>query len=240
MSRTNPTILAFDTSAAHCSVALLIDGKIVATRHEDMARGQAERLFPMIDEVMAEVGAVWAELDAIAVGIGPGNFTGIRISVSAARGLALSLGVSAIGVRGFDALRGVKRQDDTTPMIVSLPSSRRGFDVVLQYYDDGRPEGDLVELAIFGVGGIDPAIAGFPMQAHVLGHEAAAVDFALQNDEGGSTHLTFSPSYPQVEQIAHVAAIDLASGDEIPRPAPLYIRPADALPASDSPPVILP
>ena len=64
-------ILAFDTSGAHCAAALLIGDQIVADRHEGMARGQAERLFPMIEEIMAEEGAVWDELDAIGVGVGP-------------------------------------------------------------------------------------------------------------------------------------------------------------------------
>ena len=85
----DPTILAFDTSAAHCAAALLRDGEIVTSCAEPMTRGQAERLMPLLHEVLALGGCTWADLDAIGVGIGPGNFTGIRISVSAARGLAL-------------------------------------------------------------------------------------------------------------------------------------------------------
>ena len=69
-----------------------------------MAKGQAERLFPLLEEVLTEAGKTWSDLNAIGVGTGPGNFTGIRISVSAARGLALSLGIPAIGVSGFEAL----------------------------------------------------------------------------------------------------------------------------------------
>ncbi|MEM9972140.1 MAG: tRNA (adenosine(37)-N6)-threonylcarbamoyltransferase complex dimerization subunit type 1 TsaB, partial [Pseudomonadota bacterium] len=80
-------------------------GEIVASRHEDMAKGQAERLIPMLEEVLADVGAAWEELDAIGVGVGPGNFTGVRIAVSAARGLAMGLGVPAVGVTAFEALR---------------------------------------------------------------------------------------------------------------------------------------
>ena len=99
--RLNPTLLAFDTSAAHCAAALLSGGRIVRAVHEDMTRGQAERLMPMLEELLANEGAVWEELDAIAVGVGPGNFTGIRIGVSAARGLAMSLAIPAIGVSTF-------------------------------------------------------------------------------------------------------------------------------------------
>ncbi|MGI9388758.1 MAG: tRNA (adenosine(37)-N6)-threonylcarbamoyltransferase complex dimerization subunit type 1 TsaB, partial [Boseongicola sp.] len=102
--RPDPTILAFDTSAAHCAATLLQGGEIVAARHEEMQKGQAERLFPMLDEVLDEAENSWSDLDGIGVGTGPGNFTGIRIAVSAARGLALSLGVPAVGVNLFDAL----------------------------------------------------------------------------------------------------------------------------------------
>ena len=68
-----------------------------------MTRGQAERLMLLLQELLAEAGATWQDLHAIGVGIGPGNFTGIRIAVSAARGLALGLGVPAVGVTGFEA-----------------------------------------------------------------------------------------------------------------------------------------
>ena len=69
-----------------------------------MEKGQAERLMPLISELLAEAGVVLADVTAIAVGTGPGNFTGVRIAVAAARGLALGLGVPAIGVTRLEAL----------------------------------------------------------------------------------------------------------------------------------------
>lgn len=99
-----PLILGFDTSAAHCAAALLSGDHVLAQTHEEMGRGQAERLMPLLAEVLAAAGKTWADLDAIGVGVGPGNFTGIRISVSAARGLALGLGIPAIGVNSFEAV----------------------------------------------------------------------------------------------------------------------------------------
>ncbi len=232
-------LLALDTSGCHCAVALMLNGKIVAERHEDMARGQAERLIPLCEDVLAEQGAVWADLDAIGVGIGPGNFTGIRIAVSAARGLAMSLGIPAIGVSGFDALRGAKRAADTDPMIVSLPTTRRGADVVLQYYRNARPIDDPIELGIFGNVSIERVFDGYPAPARVLGYEANTVDIALQKGDGGGTPLNFGPDHNQASQIAYVAAMRLPAADKH-RPKPLYIRPADAAPSSDPPPAILP
>ena len=98
-------VLGFDTSAAHCAAALLSGERLLAARAEEMGRGQAERLIPLIEEVLAEAGHGWAELRRIGCGTGPGNFTGIRISVAAARGLALSLGIPAVGVTTFEAIR---------------------------------------------------------------------------------------------------------------------------------------
>jgi tRNA threonylcarbamoyl adenosine modification protein YeaZ len=99
------TLLAFDTSAAHCAAALFCDGRVVATQVDAMARGQAEHLMPMLEGFLGQHAKTWADLTRIGVGIGPGNFTGIRISVSAARGLALGLGIPAIGVSTLDALQ---------------------------------------------------------------------------------------------------------------------------------------
>jgi tRNA threonylcarbamoyladenosine biosynthesis protein TsaB len=98
-----PLIIGFDTSAAHCAAALLSGDTVVAVAAEEMARGQAERLMVLLEEVLSQGGVAWADLNAIGVGTGPGNFTGIRISVSAARGLALGLGIPAVGVTGFEA-----------------------------------------------------------------------------------------------------------------------------------------
>ncbi len=99
----DPIFLGFDTSAAHCAAALLSGGEVLGERREAMARGQAERLFPLIEALLAETRIGWRDLAAIGVGTGPGNFTGLRIAVSAARGLAVALGRPAIGVTGFEA-----------------------------------------------------------------------------------------------------------------------------------------
>lgn len=111
--------LAFDTSQAACAAALSLDGR-VTTRIDEMARGQAEHLMGMLEEMLAAAQIGWGDLDVIGVGIGPGNFTGIRISVAAARGLALALGIPAVGVSAFEAAAsGAPR-----PRWVAVPAPR--------------------------------------------------------------------------------------------------------------------
>jgi tRNA threonylcarbamoyladenosine biosynthesis protein TsaB len=183
------TVLAFDTSAAHCAAALLSECRILEARSEDMGRGQAERLMPFLENLLSKHALSWHDLDRIGVGIGPGNFTGIRISVSAARGLALGLGIPAIGISAFDALRGGKQG-------IAAVSAPRGMAYV---------QHDLA----------DPLLLP---EAEVPADAVRLIDGAA-----------FAAG------IARLAA-GRAPGSP---PAPLYLRPADAAPPRDAPPVIL-
>ena len=188
-------VLGFDTSAAHCAAALLSGDRVLASRSEEMGRGQAERLMPLLQEVLAEGGATWGDLARIGVGIGPGNFTGIRISVAAARGLALALDIPAIGISTFDVIDRLNG-----PTCLALVHAPR--DQAYSRAPGGAP--CLAPLAEAEASGLIPAL---PPEPALL-----------------------------AQTIARLAAVSPADG---PAPAPLYIRPADAAPARDLPPVIL-
>ncbi len=97
-------ILALDAATAACSVALLSGGGVVAYRLERLGRGHAERLMPMVLEVVAEAGIDFPALDRLAVTIGPGTFTGVRIGLAAARGLALAAARPLVGVTTLETL----------------------------------------------------------------------------------------------------------------------------------------
>lgn len=205
------TILAFDTSAAHCAAALLLPDGRCLTNLEAMDKGQAERLVPLLAELLAEAGLGWRDVTRIAVGTGPGNFTGIRIAVAAARGLALGLGVPAIGVGRLEALaHGLPR-----PVLVA-EDARRG-EVWVQVFRDDGPD----DLALLSGSDLGAAFAGYPAT-------------------GAAAHLTGGPVMAQPMALAEsIARIAAARAPGAP-PAPIYLRPADAAPPSDPPPVILP
>ena len=185
-------VLAFDTSAAHCAAALLCGGQVLASQAEEMGRGQAERLVPLLEEVLHSAGADWPDLASIGVGVGPGNFTGIRISVACARGLALSLGIPAIGVSTFDAIHHAHPD-----ALAAVPAPR---DHVYLCAPHGTPR-------------------------HMPLSEVSGV-----------------PVYAPPPAALAVAIAAVAAGRSAPfaAPAPMYIKPADAAPSRDVPPVMLP
>lgn len=96
-------LLAIDTAAPRLQLALLV-GEAADSLVEDMAQGQAERIFPALAELLGRNRLAYADLKLIAVTTGPGSFTGLRIGLSAARGLGLALGVPVIGVPTLLAL----------------------------------------------------------------------------------------------------------------------------------------
>jgi len=117
------TVLAFDTSAAHCAAALLCNGAILGSTFETMQKGQAEALVPLIQALLAETQTSLHKIGRIGVGLGPGNFTGIRISISLARGLGLSLGCPVIGVDSFEA----SIEEKTKETLIAIPATGDKF-----------------------------------------------------------------------------------------------------------------
>lgn len=99
------SFLAIDTCEATCSAAILADdGAVRATRSDTIGRGHAEHLLPMIDSLHRDACTAYADVSRIAVTTGPGSFTGVRVGLSVARGLALALSVPCIGVMSLPVL----------------------------------------------------------------------------------------------------------------------------------------
>lgn len=125
-------ILAIDTALNHCSVALDVPGKRVHETQE-MMQGHAEHLMPMVERVLERAGVEYSELEAVAVTVGPGAFTGLRIGLSAARALALALEIPVYGITTTQllALQHVRQ----TPKEVAVILETKRQDFYVQMFD---------------------------------------------------------------------------------------------------------
>ncbi len=96
-------ILSFDCSLARLSVCLMENGVVLADFNQEMARGQAEMLMPVIADLLKQAQKDIKSLDCVGVGVGPGSFTGVRVAIAAARGIGMALGIPVYGVNTFDS-----------------------------------------------------------------------------------------------------------------------------------------
>jgi tRNA threonylcarbamoyladenosine biosynthesis protein TsaB len=126
-------VLGLDTCLSSCSVAVLDGERVLASAREVMARGHQERLAPMAREVMARAGLSFDRLERIAVTVGPGSFTGLRVGIAFAKGLALALDLPAVGIGTLEALAA-----ETEGLVFPAIDARRG-QLYLQAFEDGRP-----------------------------------------------------------------------------------------------------
>jgi len=140
-------VLAFDSSGGGCSAAALSGERVLAADSAPMLRGQAEHLVPMIARVMTAAGLGFGELDLIAVTLGPGAFTGVRIGIATAQGLALATGAPALGLGSFEAVAAAVPPSllERRALLVAIESRRA--ELYLQAFDGARQpvgEGALV------------------------------------------------------------------------------------------------
>ncbi|MEO0036333.1 MAG: hypothetical protein RLZZ501_2356 [Pseudomonadota bacterium] len=210
-------VLAIDASTSACSAALRRDGRIVAHRLTAMARGQSEALLPMVAAVMAEAGQDFAGLDLIAVTVGPGAFTGLRIGLAAARGLALASGRPLAGIATPLAVAAaVPAAERAGRVLVVALDSRRDRPWVQVFAPDLAP---LTAVAALAPAEIEATLAGRP--ALLVGDGAAALAPALPQAVAAT-----SPGWPDAAVVAALAAERWPRGDTLPA-EPLYLRPPD-------------
>ncbi len=118
--------LAFDTTADFCSAAFVLDRKVICECSEELLRGHAEKLVPMIKKLGKDLGVEISDADLIAVTVGPGSYTGVRTGLAAARGFSLASGAPAVGVSSFAAIiRGAIRQIRATCPVLCIIETRR-------------------------------------------------------------------------------------------------------------------
>ncbi len=222
-----PLFLCFDTSGPWVAASLFEDDVPLGVDFVDMKRGQAEAIVPMLDALLAKSSVTYADLAAIGVGVGPGNFTGIRISVSLARGLSLSLGISAIAISSFDLMRDPSGPAAEPALLLSVPAPRDQAYVQIQRYGVADAAPELIDPLHppEHLGRVNLRVRGAFAGTIAKQWDAPFEDADLQDIPyrlGKATSHKWSPN------------------SDLVAPAPLYVRPPDAAPASDPPPVILP
>ena len=218
----NPVcLLALDASSGACSAAVWREGTVLAERSRTMQRGQAEQIVPMASAVMADAGIAFAALDTVAATRGPGSFTGVRIGLAAARGLALACGKPAIGVTAFEVYAALlAAEGDGEPGLVVIESGRA--EVFAQAFDrDGRA---LTEAACLLPNDL---AAGLPQGDWLLAGTAAERVIPALAEAGHQSVASRACGPLAAAEVARLAAEKPLPEAGAPPPAPLYLRPAD-------------
>jgi tRNA threonylcarbamoyladenosine biosynthesis protein TsaB len=218
-------VLAIDTALGACSAAVLdtAAGKIIASETLVMARGHAEAVMPLVARVMDDAAMEFAALDRVAVTTGPGSFTGLRVGIAAARGIALAAAKPAIGLTTFAGFAAPHiAADDSTALVTAI---------------DARHEH--VYLQVFGAGGrtiIPPRVA--PLREAVRAAMAGPARIV------GSGAGLIAAAWPRLEpppvlvdqreacDIDWIARLGAAASVSDEPPTPLYLRAPDAQPQS--------
>ena len=218
-------ILAFDTALDACSAAVWEDGRVLAHASVAAARGHAEILFPMLGRILDEAGLTYGDIDRFAATVGPGSFTGVRVGLAAARGLALGRGKPAVGVTTLEAIAATAARDFALPVgarIAVAIDARRG-ELYVQIFDVAETALTPVTVPEIVAHGDIPARFTAPMIVVGSGGEI------VKSATGGRKGLDCRPEPARADPavIAALAAALDVTADQ-PPPSPLYLRAPDA------------
>lgn len=216
-------LLAIDTALPAVSACVLESGALepVASESEPMERGHAEALLPLVERVITASGGGFAALDRVAVTVGPGSFTGIRIGLAAARSIALASKIEIVGVSTLAALAAPRVLQLSEGVIVAAIDARHGQVFAAAYGPEGRelfeprrasPQEILGELKGASLEAVGSGAAMIVREARNLGVFARVVSEAAAPD------------------IAFVARLGLLARPEEAPARPLYLKGADAKP----------
>jgi tRNA threonylcarbamoyladenosine biosynthesis protein TsaB len=219
-------ILALDTSMGACSAAVLCaaDGtRRLHARQVEMQRGHAEALMPMIDEVLAEAGVSTRDLDLIAATVGPGSFTGVRIAIAAARGLALVTQAKLFGMDSLTVMARAALMDGLAPAgsFAVAVDARRGM-LYFGVYDEHVRKLDGPKLIA-----PDDAVTLLPLALRVAVGSGAPLLAEAAVAGGKQLEPALVALQPSAAALAEIA---LESDETTALLRPLYLRPPDAKP----------
>jgi tRNA threonylcarbamoyladenosine biosynthesis protein TsaB len=216
-------ILAIDTALDACAAGVLdtAAGRLIAQESQAMKRGHAEALMPLIARVIKESGITFSALDRIVVTTGPGSFTGLRVGLSAARGIALAAGKPAVGVTTLTAYAAPVVSRDAAPPVISAIDARHDhvyFQVV---------SGNGTSLITPRVAPIEEALGASRFGApHLVGNAAGILADRWPADAPPPFKVDSQPA----PDIAWVAWLGAAVSPNTAPPRPFYLRAPDAKP----------
>jgi len=209
-------LLAIDTATERCSVALLVEDRVIE-RGTETPRGHADLVLPMVNEVLAEAGLTLQQLDGLAYGRGPGAFTGVRIAVGVAQGLAYGAQLATVGISDLAA---VAQQFAAQGARILVCMDARMNEVYWCRFE-GTADGLVRPTATERVDRPDAVEAG---DATVfVGTGFSAYPQLAAGRAGNAVHTTV---LPHAREIARLAAIELHAGRGEPpeRAQPVYLR----------------
>jgi len=212
-------LLVIDTAANLCA-ACVFDTQAGVERGRavlDLGKGHAEHLMAVIADALEAAGIAYGDLGGIAVSVGPGSFTGIRVGVSTARGLALALGIPATGVTTLDALACVARERFPGRAVLAALDARNGEFYVARY----DAEGVLVD---------GPRIADFPEARAFLGADTVLAGSAAETLMAAGGQSFDVASTAATADIGVYARLAVRQGFGGGKPSPLYLRDSGAKP----------
>lgn len=211
---------------------------------ERASQGEAKRLLPLIEAALSDAGMTYLDLDGVAVTLGPGSFTGLRVGLATARGLCLAAQKPLLGVTTLEALAG----DCPAPVILATVDSRRREPFVQIFHHSHFPSAEPQSLteppaltepqALTEPMACEPELLASVVRASaegpivVIGDCAANIVPMLRADNIDAS--LGAPSVPSAVAVARIAALRLAAarqGAPLLAATPLYLRPADAVPA---------
>ncbi len=215
-------VLAIDTALEACSAAVLdTEHGRMASESLPMVRGHAEALMPLIARVMAQAAMPFSALDRIGVTTGPGSFTGLRVGISAARGIALAAGKPAFGLTTLASFAApLLVEDDTTPVVVAIDA--RHQHVYLQVFGSGMCA--LVAPRIASIADAVRVARHGPVR--IVGTAATMLADAWPTGEPPP----LSVDDVRAPDIVWVGRLAVIADDEARTPKPLYLRAPDAQP----------
>jgi len=207
MPQNSPTILAIDSSSGACSVAVLHASKILSYIEELSATLQAKRLINMVEEALAESCTSYDELTKIAVTVGPGSFTGIRIALAAARGIGLAAKKPVVGYSGLLVLAYGARKSQKNANICAVLNAGKG-EVIYQNFN--------AELSPLSEPTLGKPSAVLPAPQNIIpAKEGILVGYGCENNQ----------TFPRADFLAMLAS----EHEELAvSPLPFYVRPPDA------------